>query len=64
MRPVLQSQAAECGLACLAMVPACVLLARWHVLLAVAGGAVVYVLMLAALRALPTVELRKLLARS
>ena len=48
-------------LASMAMVPACLLLARWHVLLSVAGGAMVYVLVLALLRALPSNELRALL---
>jgi hypothetical protein len=43
------------------MVPACLLLARWHVVPAVLGGAAVYLLMLAALRALPIAEVRRLL---
>jgi O-antigen/teichoic acid export membrane protein len=48
-------------LASTAMVPACLLLARWHVVPAVLGGAAVYLLMLAALRALPIAEVRRLL---
>ncbi|RUL87111.1 lipopolysaccharide biosynthesis protein [Tautonia sociabilis] len=48
-------------LASAAMVPACLLLARWHVLPAVAGGAAAYLLVLAALKALPMAEIRTLL---
>ncbi len=45
------------------MVPACLFLLRWHVLLAVAGGAVAYVLALAAFGGLGRTELRAVLGR-
>ncbi|QDV35029.1 oligosaccharide flippase family protein [Tautonia plasticadhaerens] len=48
-------------LASAAMVPACLLLARWHVLAAVLGGASAYLLVLGLLRALPVSEFRTLL---
>lgn len=50
-------------LASAAMVPACLWLAQWHVLLAVAGGGVVYLAALALLQGLPTRELRHLIGR-
>lgn len=50
-------------LASLVMVPACLVLAEWHVLLAVLGGAAVYLGTLILLNALPLNELRCLLRR-
>src|SRR5205823_10976749 len=44
--------------AALAMVPVCLLLERWHVLAAVAGGAVTYLLVLSALGGLRKDDLR------
>lgn len=44
--------------ASLVMVPACLILLRWHVLAAVVGGAIVYVLALSALGGLRKTELR------
>ena len=46
------------------MVPACLLLVRWHVLLAVAGGAAVYLTALLALGGLRKAEIRAMLGRS
>ncbi len=51
-------------LAAMAMVPVCLTLQRWHVLLAVAGGALTYVVALAALGGLSFQELRPTLSRS
>ena len=48
-------------LASLAMVPGCLLIARWHAAPAILGGAVVYVVVLAALGGLPLAELRRML---
>jgi O-antigen/teichoic acid export membrane protein len=48
-------------LAALTMIPVCLLLQRWHVSLAVAGGAVTYLTVLAALGGLPLSQLRLLL---
>jgi hypothetical protein len=50
-------------LASMLMVPACLLLAPWHVVLAVFGGGAVYLATLAMLNALPLAELRCLLRR-
>ena len=49
-------------LASIAMVPACLVLTRWHVLLAVAGGAAVYLSALAALGGLRLCQIRAILA--
>ncbi len=46
------------------MAAACLILVRWHVLIAVAGGAVTYALALAALGGLKLSELRGILSRS
>lgn len=48
-------------LASLAMTPCCLLIARWHAAPAILGGAVVYVVVLAALGGLPLAELRRML---
>ena len=50
--------------AALAMVPACLLLARVHVLIAVLGGAITYFLALGALGGLRRSDLRTILCRS
>jgi O-antigen/teichoic acid export membrane protein len=50
--------------ASLMMVPACLLLERWHVAAAVAGGAFVYFLVLAVIGGLRPSELRAILCRS
>ena len=49
--------------ASLAMVPVCLLLERWHVLSAVLGGALTYVIALTALGGLRRADLRALLSR-
>ena len=50
--------------ASLVMVPACLVLLRWHVLAAVVGGAVAYVIALAALGGLKRSDLAVLLSRT
>jgi O-antigen/teichoic acid export membrane protein len=50
--------------ASLAMIPACLLLVRWHVLAAVAGGALVYMIVLAAVGGFRQPGVRAILARS
>jgi hypothetical protein len=49
--------------ASLAMIPACLLLERWHVLAAVAGGAATYLATLSALGGLRREDLRAVLSR-